>query len=53
MTEPIARTADHRFTPWKYDKHRRRWYRHCVIGTGSCTAVESVARGMKPKKGSK
>jgi len=40
----------HLFTAWKYDRHRRRWYRHCVIGGGNCSYVESVPRGMKPKE---
>lgn len=41
--------AGHRWTRWAYNHARRRWYRHCTIGGGNCTAVESVPRGMKPK----
>lgn len=52
MTEPIAPPPDHVWTAWRYDRARRRWYRHCERSV-NCTAVESVARGMKPKKGSK
>jgi len=53
MTEPFAPPPGHKYTAWKYDHARRRWYRHCVIGEGNCSMVESVPRGMKPKKGSK
>lgn len=41
--------SGHRWTTWKYDHTRRRWYRHCTIGDGNCVAVESAARGQKPK----
>lgn len=39
----------HQWTKFAYDRHRRRWYRHCTIGDGNCVAVESVPRGMRPK----
>lgn len=49
MTEPFAeKRPGHRWTRWQYDRRRRRWYRHCGFSRW-CTAVESVARGMKPK----
>jgi len=54
MTEPITRPPGHLWSAWGYDRHKRRWYRHCGRGW-ACTAVDSVARGMKPKttRGSK
>jgi hypothetical protein len=42
----------HHWTKWRYNCKKRRWYRHCTRGR-YCTAVESVPRGMRPKKGSK
>lgn len=51
MTAPITRVPDHRWTGWLFNAPKQRWYRHCVIGKGTCTAVESAPRGAKPKAG--
>lgn len=37
----------HQWTAWKYDRTRKRWFRHCVIGDRNCTATESRPRGSK------